>query len=190
MKSIYFCTALLVCLLASPAFAQVESQAIYMKITDSDGNISGDVTTRNYVGFINLASAQFSMTRPSTESRATLGPITITKAVDVSSTRLMQTLAPSSATKSRLDNIEIDYVKSVTQRPISTFYKIELTNVSVTHHSVSLVPDCPNGCSDTAESFELTYQRIKITTYSFDTGGRITADPNPFTYDLQTGAPF
>lgn len=199
----YVCTALLLGLLTTTVFAQ--TPAIYMKVTGTKGSITGTVTTPGFTGLIELTSAQLGIERPVvvvrqaggtgviTETlapgRTSPGPITITKRVDIASTRLMQTLAGSNIADVRLDKIEIDYIRFVNNKPI-LFYKIELTDVLLAKSSGSIVPSCPNGCSDLAESFELAYQRIKVTTYSTNSAGSATADPNPFTYDRSTGGPF
>jgi type VI protein secretion system component Hcp len=171
MKSIYVFFALLLCLLTTTAFSQ---QAIYMK---ADG-IDGPVTATGYANSFELTSVQFGESFPEggtsgggTTPKPSFTTLTITKLVDaVSSAELVQNLV----TGKHMATAQIDYV-SLSDAGARTTYKVELKNVLMVKHSISVVPNCPNGCVGLTESFQLDYTSIRVTTYKQLPSGSVVA---------------
>jgi type VI secretion system secreted protein Hcp len=189
MKKMYIVFAgLLVCFCSFTALAQ----DIYLKVV-RDNSSTGVLTqgaspnapTNELKDYARITSMQFGMgnnamiggTGPGA-GRTQLSELTITKNVDLSSTKLMQALAAVNP----LNSVEIVYVANAGRDPV-TIYKVELGNAILKENTVSSIPDCSNGCPNVAETFTLIYAKIRVTTYSQNQNGSFTANPNPFVWD-------
>lgn len=185
----------LICFCSSTAF----SQDIYVKVIQDRTNAvltqgaSPDAPTTALRDYTRITSMSFGMENPvtiggggggSAPARTRLNDLTITKIVDLSSTRLMQVLAVGEP----LELVEILYVRS-NDRGTSTIYKVELGNAFFTKNTVSSIPDCTNGCPNVAESFTIIYGKIRVTTYTQNQNGSITTNPNPFVWDQTRNTP-
>lgn len=183
----------LICFCSSTVF----SQEIYVKVVRDNNNgvltqgASPDAPTSALRDYTRITSLQYGM-----ENGATIGSggagagktrfddLTITKTVDLSSTRLMQALAVGNV----LELVEILYVKT-DSRNTFTIYKVELGNAILNKNLVNSIPDCNNGCPNVAESFSFTYAKIRVTTYTQNPNGTITPNPNPFVWDQTKNTP-
>lgn len=183
----------LICLCASTAF----SQDIYVKVIANRNNgvltqgASPDAPTTALRDYTRITSLQYGMENGATigsggtsTGRTSLTGLTITKTVDLSSTRLMQALAAGEP----LELVEILYVNT-RQGGSSTIYKVELGNAILKNNTVNSIPGCADGCPNVAESFSFVYAKIRVTTYTQNPDGRIMPNPNPFVWDQTRNTP-
>lgn len=187
MKKIYvLLLSLLLCLGFSPLFAQ--QAAIYLK---ADNLTQGVGQTTGFQNYIQLSSLQYGLSNPAPTGsgagagKASFSDLTITKTVDLSSTKLMLTLTKGTA----IQNLEILFTKDLGGKSPTTLYKIELFNAFVTSYSVSSIPECTSNCPNVAESLSFAYQKIKVTTYTQSPGGQVAANA-VFSWDLKENKPF
>jgi type VI secretion system secreted protein Hcp len=180
MKKMYlFFLGLLLCMLGNVAVAQ----QMFMKAGNLTANGSNIDQFRNYVP---ITSLQFGLTSTSLSSgpgagqapRPDFKEIVFTKNVDISSNRILQTVATG-----KLIPL-VEFVSTFTANGQQEIvYKIELKNVSITNVASSSVPGCSGGCPAVAESYSFDYSAIRITTYNVGNDGSVTAN-DPFSYDL------
>ncbi len=186
----------LICFCSSTAF----SQDIYVKVIQDRTNAvltqgaSPDAPTSALRDYTRITSMAFGLENGATigggggtgsaPGRTRLNDLTITKIVDLSSTRLMQALAAGEP----MELVEILHVRS-NDRGTSTIYKVELGNAFFTKNTVSSIPDCSNGCLSVNESFTFIYGKIRVTTYTQNQNGSITTNPNPFVWDQTRNTP-
>lgn len=188
MKKIYVSLlVLLLCLGFSPLFAQ---QDIYLKADDltKDGS-----TINKFKDYVQLSSVQYGISNPAPTGAGTgagagkpnFSEITVSKTVDLSSTKLMLNLTRDTV----IQNLEIIFTKNSGGNQGVTLYKIELFNAFVTSFSFSSIPDCSGGCPG-AESLSFAYQKIKVTTYTQSPDGRVAPNPVVFSWDLKANKTF
>ncbi|MGL4401470.1 MAG: Hcp family type VI secretion system effector [Luteolibacter sp.] len=158
--------------LVPPAVALVSQQAdgafnLFIKME----NITGEVTTKGYEGYIKLESFQWALSRTISSptgggsTRETSAPafseLTLSKTVDSSSTAIFLNAVGSSS----LATVTLVLVDTTTN---VVFYRLTLNDVLVSSqgHSGAAGSDKP------AESISLNFTKIKIET--FDSTGKTT----------------
>ncbi|TLV00303.1 type VI secretion system tube protein Hcp [Dyadobacter luticola] len=165
-------------------FTQVSfAQKYYMKA----GQLTRDASLAGpFQDYTEISSRQFSVTAGAGQKPGNVSfqEMVITKLSDLSSNKLLATMTKPT----RIDEVEIvattashgDGTRVVTN-------KIQLRNPVIVSYATSAANGCESGCTQIAESYKLTYEAIKITTYSQnDKTGEWTADPSPFMYNLKT----
>jgi type VI secretion system secreted protein Hcp len=156
--------------LVPPAVALVAQQAsgafnVFIKMD----NITGDVTTKGFEGYLKLESFEWALTRTisaptggsSTRDATTpsISELTLSKSVDSSSAAIFLNAVGVAA----IPTVTLVLADSVTN---AVFYRLTLNEVLVTSqtHSGSMGADKP------AESISLNFTKIKIET--FDSTGK------------------
>ena len=184
-KFVSLVLGLLLCVGFSPLFAQ---QDIYLK---ADNLTQKAGQTKGLEDYVQLSSVQYGISNPAPTGSPGAGvgkpnfsEITVSKTVDLSSTKLMLNLTKGTI----IQNLEIIFTKNSGGNQ-ATVYKIELFDTFVTGYSFSSIPDCSGGCPG-SESLSFAYQRIKVTTYSQDQSGKVTPNPVVFSWDLKANKSF
>ncbi len=145
--------------------------SIYMKM---DG-INGNVTTENYQNWIQVEDVSFGGIQNSMNnivgksqdrisSRPSFGEITLIKKSDVSSIKLFEAAHSGKV----ISKVEIDYVS--TGNPPTTYSKISLTNVLISHYSEKHQGD---GTSLPTERVRLHYETIEKTYTPRDASNKV-----------------
>lgn len=184
MKNLYF-LFILFCLVTSNVFAQ----DIYFKADNITNNAgpSGPYLNYSIISSRQLGvSAETSWTKGGGASvgKAFFDQIVITKRADIASNKIMALIAQGKS----MANVEI--VNTVTNGPggIQVVNKIELKDVYITKITSSTVEGCADGCPGIAESYEMVYKAIRITTYSQDQKTlKWTANPVQFIWNIPGG---
>ena len=181
MKNLYF-LLILFCLVTSNVFAQ----DIYFK---ADNLTNGAGVAGTYLNYSVISSRQLGVSAEASWAHggggsvgnAIFDQIVITKRADIASNKIMALIAKGRS----IQNVEI--VSTVTNGPggQQVVNKIELQDVYVTKITSSTVEGCVDGCPGIAESYEMVYKAIRITTYSQDSKtGKWTANPVQFTWNI------
>lgn len=159
------------------SFATTGGDPIYMQY----GTIKGDVQAQGYQQWIELSSFQFGVERPATLvggvrelGAPTLSDLTITKAMDSSSSALMQ-----EAFAGTPQTVTIDLVSNTGTGSLVKYASYVLTNAQVTGYSVSSGGDRPS------ESITIAFSKIQFTYTPLDATG-IPGTPTSVTWDLAT----
>jgi len=161
----------------------VSAQDIFLK---ADALTVGASREKGYTNYAEISSLQFGISAESSWIRggepsvdnANFKKITITKNVDVSSTKFMQKIAFGVP----IDLIEIVSTGSIGMNVREVLHKIELKDAYVTNFSTSGIQGCASGCPAIAESYEFIYRAIRVTTYVYDDKSRPTT--SVFTYNV------
>ena len=180
MKNLYL-FLIVFCLAAS----NVCAQDIFLK---ADNITDGAGPTGTYSNYSVISSRQFGVTAESTWLKGTgasvgkplFNQIVITKGVDLASNKLLPFIAQGKS----IPNMEI--VSTVASGGhLQVVNKIELKSVFITKITSSTVEGCTDGCPGIAESYEMVYKAIRITTYSQDRKTeKWTANPTQFAWDV------
>jgi type VI secretion system secreted protein Hcp len=104
---------------------------VYMKY----GNISGDVTTPGYQGWIEISSFSFGIGRPMSGSggpgKVSIGDIDVTKATDVATVSLVKEITAGSVTKS----VTIVFLKLNPNGAQEPYFEFALDDTLITKYS-------------------------------------------------------
>ncbi|MEI8195936.1 MAG: type VI secretion system tube protein Hcp, partial [Phycisphaerae bacterium] len=150
---------------ATTGAATAFGNSIYMKY---DG-ITGDVTTKGYLGDTRLTSFQWGVSRAISNAagadRVASAPqvtgVTIGKVFDAASLPLLQ-----NAFNGQSANVETDFVTRGVKGTLQTYLKLELDNTLISGYSLSSGGDRPT------ESLSLNFSKISFTvgkqTFSYD----------------------
>lgn len=183
MKNLYSLTILFF-LVASVA----SGQDIYLKadgLTDQAGP-SGD-----YFNYSSISSCQLGLSaEPGTKNGApapglpVFDRVIITKNVDLASNKLLTLVTLPRG----IETMEIIHTQN-REGSSSVVHKIELKDVIIAKISTSTIQGCEGGCPAIAESYELVYTAIRITTYSQDGSGKWGENPTKFVWNVATKKP-
>lgn len=180
MKNLYL-LLIVFCLAAS----NVCAQDIFLK---ADNITDGAGPSGTYLNYSVISSRQFGVTAESSwlkgggasVGKAQFNQIVITKGVDVASNKLLPLIAQGKS----IPNMEIVSTAD-NNGQTQVVNKIELKGVYITKITSSTVEGCTDGCPGIAESYEMVYKAIRITTYSQDRKtGKWTANPTQFAWDV------
>jgi len=161
----------------------VSAQSIFLK---ADALTTGASKEKTYTNYAEITSLQFGVSAESSWIRgenpsvgnANFQHVTITKNVDVSSTKFLQKIA----TGTKIDLIEIVSTGNVGVNTLEVVHKVELKDAYVTNVSSSGIKECTGDCPAIAESYEFVFKAIRITTYTFDNKGK--AIESVFVYNV------
>ena len=120
--------------------------------------IRGNVTAADHIGWIELSSVQFGVSRAATETGGedtspAVSEIIVTKVQDMASPRLSQECIYGEGKK-----VVIDFVKAINGKP-KVYQTITLSGVTISSCSVS--PSHPGGGGWPAESFSLSFKKVE-----------------------------
>ena len=184
MKKIYaHVLGFILCMLTTTAF----SQQIYLRadnLTDRAGY------TEQFKNYVEITSFQFGVDAPVTTGKSGPSPskpvfreVIITKYSDISSNKLIEKVALGRP----IAKLEIVSTANIEGENV-VVHKVELTEAYITEIASSTVSGCTGNCPTIAESYKFYFKTIKITTYSVDERGSVTANA-PFEYNtLQPGS--
>ena len=157
--------------------------AIYIKL----GDVTGNVTEKEWAGWVNLDSCSFAshrhveMTTGATADRSRnhpqLTPISISKPSDNATEALMR----HAIVKSEGVDAEIVFVVPTGDNKVEATQKMKLTDVIVAGYNQSASKE-----GDVYESLELTNSKIDVEVISRDTSGK-GPTPKHVIYDVKTG---
>ncbi|MDQ6480678.1 type VI secretion system tube protein Hcp [Dyadobacter sp. LHD-138] len=176
---------LVFCLVAQ----HISAQKVFLKADPLTTNGNADAAFRDYVV---ITSRQLGGTAetiisggPPRVGKPVFQNLIITKNSDILSNKLWTLMAKGT----RIEDMEIvstGLAPNGQSRVVTN--KIELKDVFVAGIASSAAQgDCEAGCNGIAESYELVYTAIKITTYTLSNQGKWVADPSPFMYNIETG---
>lgn len=176
---------LVFCLVAQ----HISAQKVFLKADPLTINGGADAAFRDYVV---ITSRQLGGTAETTISgglprigKPVFQNLIITKSADMLSNKLWTLMAKGT----RIEEMEIvstGLAPNGQSRVVT--HKIELKDVFVADIASSAAQgDCEAGCNGTAESYQLVYTAIKITTYTLNNTGKWVADLAPFMYNVASG---
>jgi len=147
------------------------AQKIFLK---ADDLTKGASKVAGYLDYAEITSLQFGAsfdrswkTTGAPTGKPNFKDIIITKNVDISSNRFLDKLIKGTT-------VGLIEIVSTTNdgSDINVVHKIELKDSYITNVSSSTVQGCTGNCPAIAESYELVYRAIRITTYTVDSAGK------------------
>lgn len=146
--------------------------------------IPGDVTESTHTGWIELNSCQWGIGRgissptggsADRESSApSVSEIVVTKATDVSSTKLLNEAYQGEGQKCTIDFCKTDKGK------LEVYLTLNLENTMISGHSISSGGDRPT------ESLSLNFTKVEFKNVNMGAAGE-TGSPDSVTYDIALG---
>lgn len=180
MKTLYLLAFNLFLLLSANCVSAQTARDLFLKADNLTKNGSLHPQYRDYV---ELTSFQFGAERPISRvggqfkgDPSSFREIAFTQLTSVNSAPFLSHLMIGSI----ISEMEFISLRNSNQDRSEVAYKVELKDVMITSGTTSI-----NGGGAPVESFTITYKAIKITTYSQDARGNLTANP-PFMYDQDT----
>jgi len=163
----------------------VSAQRIFLK---ADALTSGASTVDRFTDYTEISSFQLGGSATVSLTQGTGGgvgkpdftDITVTKNVDISSNRFINKMA-----RGQIISL-IEIASTINSGGLKVVHKIELKDAYVTSVASSTVQGCTGNCPAIAESYSFKYKAIRITTYTVNSNGSVTANPDPFVFNVVT----